>query len=397
MKILQLCRKFPYPLKDGEAIAVTNLAKAYYELGHEVTLLSFNTIKTFYDTDQLPASFNHYTAIYTVYLDNRVTLKGAFLNLFTSDSYHITRFISSAFKDKLKEILSSSHFDIVQLEGINTAPYIPLIRQYTQAKIVMRAHNVEFEIWERVAETTSFLPKKWYLQYLVNQLKEYEIDQLHQYDILLAMTQRDLHYFQQLAPIANALVTPIGLDLEKYRDAAPANPPPYSISFIGSLDWIPNQDGLKWFLETIWPSIHRKFPALEFHIAGRNTPPWVFAKSGKGIVVHGEVADAKAFLLSHPITIVPLLSGSGMRVKILESLALGRVVLTTSIGLEGIEARHQQEVLVGDSPAEFISLLEYCLSSPQELRNIAASAKRFTFEGYDNITIGKKVIEFVQY
>jgi len=143
-----------------------------------LTLLSFNTIKTFYDTKKLPNSFDHYQAIHTVYLDNQVKPKAAFLNLFSTDSYFITRFITSEFKNKLKEVLITSDFDIVQLEGINLAPYIPLIREFSSAKVVMRSHNVEFEIWERVAATTSFPLKRWYLTYLVRQFKIYEIDLL---------------------------------------------------------------------------------------------------------------------------------------------------------------------------------------------------------------------------
>lgn len=395
MRILQLCRKFPYPLKDGEAIAVTNLAKAYFELGHEVTLLSFNTIKTFFPTEQLPPSFNHYAAIYTVYLDNRITIKGAFLNLFTTDSYHITRFVSSDFKNKLKEVLASSPFDIVQLEGIHLAPYIPIIRANSKAKVVMRAHNVEFEIWERVAQTTTFLPKKWYVQYLTKKFKTYEVAQLKEYDVLLAITQRDLAYFQQLAPIQQAMVVPIGLALTAYKTAATASPPPYSLSFIGSLDWMPNQDGLNWFLENVWPAIHTKYPALEFHIAGRNTPQWIFDKAGNGVVIHGEVEDAKAFILAHPITVVPLLSGSGMRVKILESMALGRVVLTSRIGLEGIAAQHKKEVLIGDTPDAVIQLIDYCLSHPKELQQIAQQGRDFIFNYYDNLEIGRKVLRLL--
>jgi len=393
MKILQLCRKFPYPLKDGEAIAVTYLAKSYKELGHELTLLSFNTVKTYFEVATLPASFNHYAAIHTIYLDNQIKIKDAFLNLFSTDSYHITRFISPDFKDKLKEVLVATHFDIVQLEGINLAPYISTIRAYSTAKVVMRSHNVEFEIWERVAENTPFLPKKWYLQYLVKKLKTYEIAQLAQYDLLLAMTQRDVDYFNTLAPSNQIMVAPIGLDLKNYRMAVPATPPPYSISFIGSLDWMPNQDGLKWFLENVWSLIHKKHPSLAFHIAGRNTPQWVFDQAGKGVVVHGEVEDAKAFIAAHPITVVPLFSGSGMRVKILESMAMGRIVLTTTIGLEGISAQHGQEVFIGNTAQEFIQLIETCLQQPQQLRAMAQRAQAFITENYDNIRIGKRVIE----
>lgn len=393
MKILQLCRKFPYPLKDGEAIAVTYLAKAYKELGHELTLLAFNTVKTYFEVATLPTSFNHYTAIHTVYLDNHVKIKDAFLNLFSADSYHITRFDSTDFKDKLKEVLVATDFDIVQLEGINLAPYIPTIRAYSTAKVVMRSHNVEFEIWERVAENTSFLPKKWYLQYLVKKLKIYEIAQLDHYDLLLAMTQRDVDYFNTLGPSKQIMVAPIGLDLNNYQRAAPATPPPYSISFIGSLDWMPNQDGLKWFLDNVWSSIYQKYPNLEFHIAGRNTPQWVFAKAGKGVIVHGEVEDAKAFIAAHPITVVPLFSGSGMRVKILESMAMGRIVLTTAIGVEGIAAKHGQEIFIGNTADEFIQLIDNCLQQPQELATMAKQAQGFIIEHYNNIQIGKRVLE----
>jgi len=393
MKILQLCRKFPYPLKDGEAIAVTYLAKSYKDLGHDLTLLSFNTIKTYLDIATLPASFNHYEAIHTVYLDNHVKVKDAFLNLFSADSYHITRFINSDFKDKLKELLATTHFDIVQLEGINLAPYISTIRAYSKAKVVMRSHNVEFEIWDRVAENTPFLPKKWYLQYLVKKLKTYEIAQLAHYDLLLAMTQRDVDYFNTLAPSKQIMVAPIGLDLKNYQTAIPAAPPPYSISFIGSLDWMPNQDGLKWFLENVWSVVHKKYPHLEFHIAGRNTPQWVFNQTGKNVIVHGEVEDAKAFIAAHPITVVPLFSGSGMRVKILESMAMGRIILTTAIGVEGIAAQHGQEVFIGNTAQEFIQLIENCLQQPQQLTSMAKRAQVFIVENYDNIQIGKRVID----
>ena len=392
MKILQLCRKFPYPLKDGEAIAVTYLAKAYKSLGHELTLLSFNTIKTFYDTDKLPSTFDHYRAIHTVYLDNRVKPKAAFLNLFSADSYFITRFINSEFKNKLKEVLVSRDFDIVQLEGINLAPYIPIIRKFSSAKVVMRSHNVEFEIWERVAATTSFPLKRWYLKYLVRQFKAYEIAQFKSYDFLLAMSQRDLNYFRELGLSSAAMVAPIGLNLLNYQDAQSAVVPPYSMSFIGSLDWMPNQDGLKWFLDRVWPSIHQSFPDIKFHIAGRNTPEWVFARAGRGVVVHGEVPNASDFIQQHPISIVPLFSGSGMRVKILECMALGRIVLTTPLGLEGIAATHNENILIGETVKQFIQLLNQALQQPKKMENIAAKAQTFIVENYDNIVIGEKIL-----
>ena len=392
MNILQLCRKFPYPLKDGEAIAVTYLAKAYYELGATLTLLSFNTIKHFFKVEDLPASFNHYKAIHTAYLDNYPEPIGAFLNLFSKKSYHISRFTTTDFSQKLQHLLEADSFDIIQLESVYFAPYLPLIRKFSMAKVVMRAHNVEFEIWERVAEHTTFLPKKWYLSYLVKKLKRYEIEQLKNYDLLLAMTQKDLTYFERIGYKGNSLVTPIGLELNDYQ-LFEAIYTESAISFIGSLDWVPNQEGLGWFLDEVWLDLREEFPDLELHIAGRNTPEWIFQKAGNGVVVHGEVPDAQAFLKKYPMTIVPLFSGSGMRVKILEGMAMGRIVITTTLGIEGIPAEPEKSVLIADTKEAFIEKIRYIKKNKGKAVAMMQAARTFIKQHYDNKMIAKNVLK----
>ena len=134
----------------------------------------------------------------------------------------------------------------------------------------MRAHNVEFEIWQRIAQNTSFSLKKWYLFYLAKKLKRYEIAQLNNYDLLLAMTQRDLDIFRKLGYKKEALITSVGLQLADYqikKQEIMFRQQPLSISFIGSLDWIPNQEGLSWFLESAWSDLRNLYPDLELHIA----------------------------------------------------------------------------------------------------------------------------------
>jgi len=392
MKILQLCRKFPYPLKDGESIAVTYLAKAYRDLGAELTLLSYNTIKTFYDIADLPSSFDHYKAIHTVYLNNHPEPIGAFLNLFSKQSYHISRFITESFSKELATLLKHNHFDIIQMESVYFAPYLPLIRKLSTAKVVMRAHNVEFEIWDRVAQNTTFLPKKWYLAYLVKKLKRYEISQLKNYDLLLAMTQKDLTYFQQLGFEKESLVTPIGLQLEDYQNVELGGQV-QEISFIGSLDWVPNQEGLIWFLDHVWTDLRKVIPNLKFHIAGRNTPEWIFEKAGNGVVVHGEVDDSKVFLKKYPITIVPLFSGSGMRVKILEGMAMARGVVTTTLGLEGIPASDEKEVIIADTKSQFIDKIVNAFQTKENTLSIQKNARKFIEMHYDNKSIAQKVLQ----
>ena len=196
MKILQLCKKFPYPLKDGESIAVTYMSKALNELGCELTLLAMNTVKHYYDIQQLPSHYDHYSDIRTIKIDNRLHPKDAFLNLFSDESYHIARFVSEEYRRELIQLLKKNKYNIIQLETLYLAPYIATIRQYSDAIIVMRSHNVEHEIWDRIASNTKLLPKRMYLKHLTEKLKQFEINHLNRYDIMAAITQRDLDYFR---------------------------------------------------------------------------------------------------------------------------------------------------------------------------------------------------------
>ncbi|MCK6694298.1 MAG: glycosyltransferase, partial [Thermoanaerobaculia bacterium] len=139
MKILQLSKKFPFPLKDGESIAITNLARAFDELGNEVTLLAMNTSKHWFDPAQLPDTFNHYRAIHTVDIDNRLKPGAALRNLFSDRSYHIERFDNQLFEQKLIELLRQEHFDVIQLETLYLAPYLRIIRKYSEALVALRA------------------------------------------------------------------------------------------------------------------------------------------------------------------------------------------------------------------------------------------------------------------
>ena len=152
MKILQLCKKFPFPLKDGESIAVNSLSKALHDEGCELTLLAMNTAKHYFRGKDMPEALSHYRGVFSVDVDNRIKLKDAFLNLFSRESYHISRFISREYGQKLGQLLRRQDFDIIQLETMYLAPYIPVIRRYTAAPIAMRAHNIEHEIWERISQ-----------------------------------------------------------------------------------------------------------------------------------------------------------------------------------------------------------------------------------------------------
>lgn len=393
MKILQLCKKFPFPLKDGEAIAVTFLSKALSELGCEITLLSMNTRKHYSNLSKIPNDFDHYQAIHTTDIDTSLNLKDAFLNLFSSQSYHVSRFIDGSFENRLIEILKSQKFDVVQLETLYLAPYMSTIKANSDALITMRAHNVEFEIWERITRNTRFLPKKLYLNYLTKKLKRFELDQLNHYDYLVSVTEKDLLNFQRLGYKNGAISSPIGLDTRRYPSSSVRNGSGLKLCFIGSLDWRPNIEGFNWFVKEVWPLIHKKYPQIELHVAGRNTPSYILNMKKPNMFIHGEVNDAIDFINECDVMVVPLFSGSGMRVKILEGMALAKVVVSTKLGLEGIDAEDGEEVLIANDPISFVKQIGYCAKYKEELYRIGNSARDFVKTYYDNKQNAEKLLK----
>lgn len=344
-------------------------------MGADISLLCMNTSKHYSNPAALPPDYNYFTSIHTVDIDNTVRPWKAITSIVSGESYHIRRFKSTVFRAKLIEILKRDKFDIIQLETLYLAPYVSTIREYSEAKVVMRAHNVEHEIWERITQNTSSNLKKLYLSLLTRQLKAYEIEQFPVYDYLVTLTDRDLQLFRQKGYANGASSAPIGLDVTHYPYTRPQFGPEMSLCFIGSLDWMPNLEGLEWFLLNVWPKIHQRWPKVSFHIAGRNTPLSLLELKLKNVTVHGEVEDAGEFLNKHAVMIVPLFSGSGMRVKIVEGMLMGKVVISTSIGKEGIEGEHKKELLVADTVQEFLAALDYCIQHPELANEMATHAE----------------------
>lgn len=401
MKLLVLTKKFPYPLRDGESQAIHGLTKSLSELGAEVCLLAMNTSKHYFalrerpaETNGRPAELDHYREIRTVDICTDLSARKAFGALLRWESYHLSRFDSPAYRESLTAWLREEHFDVVQLETLYLAPYVDAIRANApQALVSMRAHNVEYEIWQRYCDNVRSPLRRGYMRLLTHQLREYELDRLNGYDLTLPITARDEAHFRSVGLAGESMVLPIGLDTAQAIPDYDTYRRPPSLAFIGSLDWMPNLEGLEWFLDRVWPTVRAAYPDLTFHVAGRNMPAYLLRMQRPGVVVHGEVPDSNAYLNNHSISIVPLLSGSGMRAKILQSMALGRTVVTTSVGLEGIEAQDGQDVLVADPPAAFARVLIDCLADARSLERIGRNAQRTFEQHYDRLRITERLLD----
>ena len=396
MRILQVCKKFPYPVMDGEAVAVRALALGLREAGCEVDLLSFNTSKHRV-ADPQAVDLPHYRHIASSDLDNDVVWWKVARSLLRRGSYHVTRFECDQFRGQLKTMLQLHDYDAIVLETSILATYIPVIRELTDAPVLLRAHNVEHEIWDRLGRRGSLLHRPVYRE-LARRLRRFERAYLPLADVLLPITARDGEAFRRDLGYAGAVhVVPVGYQARAYAKT-PALPfdRPLSLSFIGSLDWAPNLEGLDWFLAAVWPRLHRAYPSLEFHVAGRKTPDRIRDLALDNVTVHGEVPDSRAFLREHPLTVAPILSGSGTRVKILDAMSTGRVVLTTSMGLEGIDAVDRREVLVCDRAGDFVAQLDWLLADPARARRIGAAATDLIRDRFDFARIGFRLASVIR-
>lgn len=392
MKILQLANKFVYPPKDGGALGIFNYTKAFSALDCEVTMLAMNTAKHYYDVKNLPEEIKKLADWIAVDIDNEVKLFSALFNLLRNHSYNIARFLSAEYNDNLIELLHQKKFDIIQLEGLYLSPYVETIRAFSEAKIVMRSHNIEHEIWERVAENEKSFLKRWYLKILAKQLKQYEISRLNKYDLMTSVTERDAEKLKSFG-----CELPIHICAAPYdetiliSDKSTMEFP--SLFFIGALDWLPNIDGLEWFLKDVWQKINSQFPDLKFYIAGRNANK-IKIQEEKNIVVVGEVEDAYDFMNSKGIMIVPLFSGSGIRVKIIEGMALGKTIVSTSLGAEGIACKDGQNILIADTPEMFAEKIFRCINEKIFFTMVGDNALSFAKRNFSSIEITKKLLNF---
>jgi glycosyltransferase involved in cell wall biosynthesis len=160
------------------------------------------------------------------------------------------------------------------------------------------------------------------------------------------------------------------------------------------MDWIPNQEGIKWFLNDIWPAVSKEFPDLQLYLAGRNMPEWLKKMNASHIYVEGEIENAYHYMQSKSILVVPLLSGSGMRVKIIEGMACGNTVISTTIGAEGIMYTNDKNILIADTANEFIQQLRKCIESPLFFKEISDGGKNLIKEKYNNDIITDNLVQF---
>ena len=393
MKVLQICHKPPLPPIDGGCIAIKNISSGLINQLESIKILTISTLKHPFNKKYYSKTFLEKTQIEHVFVDTSLNKVDAFSNLVTYDSYNISRFFSPDFDQLIINTLKTYSFDIIILESLFTTPYISTIRTYSTAKIILRSHNLEHVIWERLAKESINPAKKIYLKLLSSQLKTYEINTLKDIDGIAAISNEDKKKYLELGCEKPIVTIPFGIDIQSYKPTKKEKGKPIQFFHLGAMDWKPNLEGISWLINEIWPIIKNEIPHSELHIAGKNMPKWLLNDSLDGITNHQHVDDAKEFMNEYDIMLVPLLSAGGVRVKIIEGMALEKAIISTTIGAEGLDFSNNKHLLIANTPNEFCQKAMQLAMNPSKIESIGKDAREHVFMKYDNQIIITELIE----
>ena len=384
MKILVLAKQCPYPLDDGASIAIHMLSKGLVEAGATVDLLAFNTVKHRYEGDLNRQELSHYGSIQLVDLDNRPSMIGAALNMLTNESYHVSRFRSAEMELKLSTTLPNQAYDIVQIESSHLLIYYDLIRTYHSGKIILRAHNVEHQIWLRYQAQLDRKILSAYHRIQANRLRKIEEQYIAKMDGIMAVSEVDQAYFKLLNQ--HAFVVPIGLDIlpSTSEESQAVSSPRFG--FIGSMDWAPNQEGLQWLLDRVLTQTNSD---VQIVLAGRNfESAKLDIPNHLNIEILGEIESTSTFWDQVDVLMVPLFSGSGTRVKIIEAFTHQKLVLTTAIGIEGIPATDGEHAVIRDGEGAWHEAINTIIENWSTYGAIKRNGRQLAENHYEYSKVG---------
>jgi glycosyltransferase involved in cell wall biosynthesis len=375
MRVLILTPRLPWPPLDGGRVAMSRLAQSLANAGAEVEVLSLNPRKH-RGTPQGPVP------IRAIDIDTSRVFGPLFRSLFSRVPFIVARFLSREFRSAVDETVRRFRPDVVQIESPFLLPYAP-----KGISVVLRSLNVEFRIWEGLAREKRNPVARW----IAASLRRYETRTMNEVDAIIPISAEDAADYRSLGCTRPIHVVPCGVVLSTPDSQLPT---PRATGFIGSLDYRPNQDAVMWILEELWPRIVARVPEAQLAIAGSSPPEWLRDEiERRGIVLHANVADPNAFVRSLAVVLAPIRAGGGMRIKILEAMALGRPVVATALGASGMDAKN---VVIADDPDAFAEAVAGLLSDPDRAARVGAAAREHVAHEYDSDALAADLLSFYE-
>ncbi len=393
-KILLIARNSPYPTTDGEKLRVYNIIRhlsKYYditliyramyrnELEHEKHLLNYcSRIEGVF----IPPPVSHFKRLIRLFN----TLKHGYP--FICSPYYFP-----AMADRIEKVTENVVYDAVQIEHSLLFPYLDSLTKKNAGIKLVTLHNIDFIRFQRILNQMPFSIRKIFYYLFLKNLKTVELNGLKNFDFVLTMSEEDIKQLNSHGFDKKMVSIPNGVDVDAIRPIF-VSPVPETILFVGSLDYIANKDGVLWFLNKVWPILISHMPKAKLLLVGRNPCNKLKSYQSVAVTVTGTVESVEPYYKQASVCIVPLRSGGGTRLKILEALAYGVPVVSTTLGCEGIKVENLKTILIADTPNSFAKAILKLCNNMELSTSISKKGRSLVEEQYSWRKITKKYKTF---
>ncbi len=387
MRILWLLTLLPYPPDTGGKQDSFFMLREFADAGDEITC---GVVYQGAEPPDVPEGFARLVKEVVFLPGNPKALHSRLLGSLGDDvPFKFRKYHSREASDILASLLEKENgFDFLLIDHLHLAPLMLEVREHLRKKgvsvppLVLRSPNVESTIVTKYAERVENPLVKAFAQRESRKVKAYEAGVLAEFDLVAAISPVDKATFEGISDRpANIISVTAGVEVDKLR---PSDEPPVDgeVVFVGTFDWQPNVDGALWLANEVWPKVAEAYPKAHLSLVGRKPPPLIENLAGDSIAVTGEVESVEEYVARAGCCVVPLWIGSGMRLKILEAFALGRAVVSTSLGAEGIEIEDGGNILIRDEPESFAKAVIDVLTKPELRDRLGTNARALVERRY---------------
>jgi sugar transferase (PEP-CTERM/EpsH1 system associated) len=389
MRILWLKTEVLHPVDKGGKIRTYNMLKEL-KREHHVTYLTLDD-GTASAADKENASEYCHELVCIPHARREKFTPGfyyeLFLNLVSPNAYAIKKYESRAMRREIVERDRQGAFDLLVCDFLAPAVNVPA---ELSTPAVLFQHNVEAMIWKRHYEVQSNPVKKAYLYGQWQKMRRFEREMCRRFDSVIAVSADDREQMKNEYGAEAVFDVPTGVDVEFFQPNNKVKPVPNSLVFTGSMDWLPNDDAIRYFTREIMPLIKSKVPDVKLTVVGRNPAPALvdLSKEDPSLIITGRVDDVRPYMENAAAYIVPLRIGGGTRLKIFEAMAMEKAVVSTTVGAEGLPLTDGVELLLADEPATFADAVVRVLSDDVQAKALgqrAATVVRENF-GWQQVT-----------
>ncbi|MAZ57814.1 MAG: hypothetical protein CMP56_00125 [Flavobacteriales bacterium] len=384
--ILIISNKAAFPSSDGGAIAIKSLCENLISKNYQLDIVAINKSRK-----QLkkPIETKINKKITQIVFMKRMNFNIVEFSksLFTNTSYQASRFYSEEIRFFIQSLIDQKKYKYIIFESIFTTVYLQKLKISNVSKLILRAHNVEHRIWQDLAKNS--VMKKIFFLFMSSQIKSMETTMPKHIDYIFTLSTLDQKYFSSIFPEKTYNI-PVTFN----TDYTPSEKIKNTIVHLGAMNWMPNIEGINWFINEVLPRIKKISPTIKTHIAGKGMPEKYFNYNDENTVIEGKIDNAKNYILNKEIMFVPLFSGSGIRIKILEGMSFGMPVISTSKGAEGIPYSHLENIIIANTTTEFFNAISLLIENKKLAKKIGKNgqllikkyfSKKFVINQLNNI------------